>query len=502
MSIAERMMKLFRGMEEAHGTYDLTGEATPGVKFAGKAITKREPVTLDLWEKHVSGKKGIGIIPIDRDSMCSWGAIDIDVYDRDMREVVEKIGAEELPLVPCLSKSGGLHCFLFLSEPVPAAKIQAKLKEIASAIGYGTAEIFPKQTQVLLDRGDLGNWLNMPYFGNSKRKALVPGVDEPLTVEEFLDAAQARSLTIKELTKISVVKKKAQTAIEDGPPCLQACIQDGFGEGSRNNGLYNLGVYLKKAHPNNWQEKLEDYNRKYMLPPLGAAEVITITKSLDKKTYRYKCNEAPIAAYCNSGVCKNRRHGIDSSQAMPALGSLTKLDTDPPIWFIDVEGKRMELQTEDIQKQMFFQKRCMEQLNFMPGTMKQDQWVQLLQGLFENIIILKAPPDVGIEGQFYELLDSFILDRPSGKVKEDLLIGKSFTEEGNTYFRLRDLKTFLIKMRFTEYSNAQLTIKINKIGGGNQFLNLNGKGCNTWFIPAPKDMDGPHELPSMGEGIF
>jgi hypothetical protein len=496
------MMALFTGMEEAHGTYELTGDPVAGQKFAGKAVTKREPVTLELWEDHVKGKNGIGIIPIDRDSMCRWGAIDIDVYDRNMREVVEKIGAEELPLVPCLSKSGGLHCFLFLSEPVPAALLQGKLKEIAASIGYGTAEIFPKQTQVLLDRGDLGNWLNMPYFGNSNRKAVVPGVEKPLEVEEFLDAAQARSLTYKELNSISVVKKKAKTAIEDGPPCLQACIQDGFGEGSRNNGLYNLGVYLKKAFPNDWTEKLEEYNRSYMSPPLGATEVLTIIKSLEKKTYRYKCNEAPIASYCNSAVCKNRRYGIDSSQAMPALGSLTKLDTDPPVWFIDVEGKRMELATEDIQKQHLFQKRCMEQLNFMPGTMKQDGWVQLLQNLFENLIVLAAPADAGVEGHFYELLDSFLTDRPQGKVRDDLLIGKAYTEDGKSYFRLRDLKAYLTKMRFNDYTSAQISLKINKIGGGDDFFNIKGRGTNVRYVPSPDEQTEPSELPAMGEGVF
>lgn len=31
--------------------------------------------------------------------------------------------------------------------------------------------------------------------------------------------------------------------IKDGPPCLQALMRQGFPEGTRNNGLFNIGVY-------------------------------------------------------------------------------------------------------------------------------------------------------------------------------------------------------------------------------------------------------------------
>ena len=77
-------------------------------------------VTLDLWQDHVEGKRPLGIIPIREDSTCSWGSIDIDEYDVDALAVVKKIEQMKLPLVPCRSKSGGLHLFLFVTEPVAA----------------------------------------------------------------------------------------------------------------------------------------------------------------------------------------------------------------------------------------------------------------------------------------------------------------------------------------------------------------------------------------------
>jgi hypothetical protein len=43
-------------------------------------------------------------------------------------------------------------------------------------------------------------------------------------------------------------------------------VQSGISTGTRNNGLFNIGVYLKKFDPDNWEKLLEKYNQKYMSP--------------------------------------------------------------------------------------------------------------------------------------------------------------------------------------------------------------------------------------------
>lgn len=54
--------------------------------------------------------------------------------------------------------------FSFCSEWVTAKTMQSTLQHLASGLGYGGSEIFPKQIKLFLDRGDIGNFLNMPYF--------------------------------------------------------------------------------------------------------------------------------------------------------------------------------------------------------------------------------------------------------------------------------------------------------------------------------------------------
>ena len=87
--LAQRFMALFSGHTGAYGTYDIDGKNT-GLKVQGTAVTKRAAVTEQLWDGHLSGTKGIGIVPIREDNSCLFGAIDIDEYKNyDLKEAVE-----------------------------------------------------------------------------------------------------------------------------------------------------------------------------------------------------------------------------------------------------------------------------------------------------------------------------------------------------------------------------------------------------------------------------
>src|SRR5208282_3298699 len=129
--------------------------------------TLRRPVTLDMWQNHISGKRPLGVIPTRADGTCVWGSGDIDEYDIDLTALVTEVARKKFPLVPCRSKSGGLHLFMFAAESVPASLMQKALRGMMAALGHARCEIFPKQTSILADRGDLGSWMVMPYFGDT-----------------------------------------------------------------------------------------------------------------------------------------------------------------------------------------------------------------------------------------------------------------------------------------------------------------------------------------------
>ena len=161
---------------------------------------------------------------------------------------------------------GGAHVYCFLKEKAPAGDMQDKLREISAGLGYGGVEIFPKQREVLVDRGDIGSWLNMPYFeGDESMRYAFDSKGDALSLTNFIKFVEERMITHEELVELEV---PVLDDIKDGPPCLQVLLKQGFPEGTRNNGLFNVGVYLKKSNPEKWDLEIEEYNRKYVHPPL------------------------------------------------------------------------------------------------------------------------------------------------------------------------------------------------------------------------------------------
>ena len=159
---AQRFLDLFTGSQGTHGQTDVLGRQKNGKQQAKYEIV-REPLTVELVQEHLDGRLGVGSIPIDETNKCQFGALDIDDYSLDLPVLLAKVKRFKLPLVMCRSKSGGAHLFLFMSERVAASEMRDRLAEFASALGWGNCEIFPKQEELLAERGDVGNFINLPY---------------------------------------------------------------------------------------------------------------------------------------------------------------------------------------------------------------------------------------------------------------------------------------------------------------------------------------------------
>jgi hypothetical protein len=192
MSDAQKFADIFAGLEQAYGTYKIDKTQANG-KNTGKATVVREPRTTKHWEGHLSGKgASIGIIPINEDNKVKWGCIDVDTYPLDHKLLISQIRKLKLPLIVCRSKSGGAHMFLFVDDWITAKEMQEVLGHIASVLGHGGCEIFPKQIKLFLDRGDVGNFLNMPYY--NAEDGLRYGFHDDgsaATLEEFFRAVRA-----------------------------------------------------------------------------------------------------------------------------------------------------------------------------------------------------------------------------------------------------------------------------------------------------------------------
>lgn len=467
-------MKLFAGYPDAHGTYT-TAEKNVSksnkMEIKKTARTVREPVTIELWRDHLSGKRSLGVIPIRADGTCVWGCIDIDIYDGlSLAELVKTIEARKFPLVVCRSKSGGAHVFLFLKKATSAGDVQAALRQVAAALGHGGSEIFPKQTQILAERGDLGNWLNMPYFGgDATDRAGVKKTAAIMSVSEFLRIAESERASVDDI-EVKTVAVQDET-LADGPPCLQHLAGAGFPEGTRNNGMFALGVFCKKKFGERWAEVLEKYNRSYMKPPLDSGEMVDLIKRLEKKEYHYRCNDSPIVEHCNSTLCRTRRYGVGggggAAAAYPTLGGLSVLDTEPPLWFVDVDGRRIEVTTDQLQNYRLFQKVCMERLHICYQNLTQNTWVGMLGQTMQQVTKIEAPPDTSIQGYFMELLEEFCMNRHRAESREGLQSGKPWEDDvsGKIYFKLSGLTKHLELSKFNYWGRNKISSEVRAVGG-------------------------------------
>ena len=450
--IMNKFKQIFSGLTIAYGQYQ-PGDRGENGKQQGKAFIVRGNVTDELWTNHLKGEgAALGIIPITENNDCRWGCIDIDEYDFDHTSLIQSIRTSNLPLIVCRSKSGGAHVFLFTTEFISASLMQSTLKKLSKVLGYEGSEIFPKQTEILVERGDTGNFLNLPYYNGTKGlRYAINDNGSSCTLEEFYQLYDVYNKSKEEIEKIKVEEKKIEEAFPAGPPCLNKLASIGFGEGGRNNALFSIAVYYKKCDPDNWEKLVDEANTKYMNPPLSSSEIQnTVIKQINKKGYdKYKCKDVPIRDVCQSGLCRTKKFGVGfGEEEMPMLANLTKYTSNPPQWFLNVGDKRIELKSEQLYNPGMFALACLDQANSIIPVPKPKDWKQhFLKPMMTNIQEIEPLESLDPINEITGLLQDWTTNRQAARTLDDIFNKLPFTDEKRefTYFRMEDFYNFCKK---------------------------------------------------------
>jgi hypothetical protein len=211
-TLVEKFMKLFRGYEKAHGQYRVQKKEADG-KMSGRALTVSEPATFTHFENHLKGGDYIlGIIMLRENNSCNFGVIDVDIrgevkLNETLEELEKKI--RSTPLVLCRSKSGGAHLYLFCDPSIAAIDmVSGKLNEFAAQLGYGGAEIFPKQISRANER-DRGNWINLCYWDGDDTERYAIHNGKKLNLEGFIKLANKKMTNFDALEKFTPELDKA-----------------------------------------------------------------------------------------------------------------------------------------------------------------------------------------------------------------------------------------------------------------------------------------------------
>lgn len=503
----ERFARLFRGYEHAYGTFDIKRVSEKG-KSEGKAVTIYGEITEDLWKGHLAGTRaGIGAVPLCEDNTCYFGVIDVDSYKINLEELSRRLIKDQIPMVVCRSKSGGAHLYMFFKESVEAEELREKLSTIASFLGYGGSEIFPKQSSRIDPQKDIGNWINLPYYQVDKclRYAIHDG--KICDLDTFLKVAEATALSKDQFEnfKIEVPFDDPSDLFGDAPPCLKHLFAiGGFPEGSRNEGMYNVGVYLRKRYPDTWENKLQEYNVTVCKPPLSLSEINILAKSISKKTYDYRCKQPPIAQHCNRKSCVKQLYGVGESiggGTMVEITHITKYEGDPVLWFVEIDGRRLMFLTEELQSQLMFNRICIEKLNRFPVTMPPARWAQFIDEKIRNADIVSTPEDASKEGIFWVLVEKFCHGKVQAIEEDEVLLDKPYKKDGKVYFRGYALFKFLQDKKFKYESEHHVWQWLRKKGADKEFKVIKGTGVNLWILQFEEKKPEPKKKVEKREDI-
>ena len=187
---------------------------------------------------------------------------------------------------------------------------------------------------------------------------------------------------------------------------------------------------------------------------------------------------------------------------MPVLGALVRVQTDPVLWRLTVDGKPIEVTTEILMSSARFRQQAMEQLSMLLPMVKQGTWDKRIKELHKEHTIEEAPEAAGVIGTFIMFVADFMLLRLSSNSDEDLLRGRPYTFNKRVYFRPQDLLSFLERRRFSSYDVSKIYSILTARGVQTHRLRIKGARLSAWSLPEPEDEQSEEFTSLSGEVTF
>lgn len=398
---------LFKGRDDAHGYYgNITGaQPTNRGKRASLARSLAEPVTPELFAKHRAGEDRLGIIPVMSDGNVNWFCIDIDFYELGNgfhKSLADAIRDAGLPLVMTRSKSGGAHLWCFLEKPIHASVAHDTAKafkdklNLPHVIGDRAAEIdkhvdlFPKEF-TSNSATDIAVWVNAPYFGDTCTGTGESG-EEELSFDAFLAYANDRIVHPDDLSHKKKEKGKVKNKRSAMPPCIDKMLEDGVEEGQRDACVTHFAIVHKRAFPDDWQDRVMDFNADHVTPPLKSDEVRKIIKSVGVSNYDYMC-KAVKAFFCDQKECLKREFGVGQGPEDIGIQNIEKIDGEKPLYRITIDNKKFTCDFKTLYAYHLFRQVAFAAINRFLPSMKQPAWEETLGDKLQQMEITEAAAD-------------------------------------------------------------------------------------------------------------
>lgn len=468
-SQAKRFALLFKGKTNTYVKNLLPKEKpAKGEKIKTTITNEKGKVDDDLLMSHLSGEFGVGICPVTTDGKCLFGVLDIDYYKGKIRKMLDIIRDYQLPLVPFRSKSGGLHCYLFLLRGVSAKTIRDTLSLIIKVFSldkmYGEekVEVFPKQDKVTED--GFGSSITLPYFNAEEPYTYLLDLDgNEVPFEEALNQIQKRFTTIE-----AVREALENLPYNDAPPCLQRILLSGLVGGEdtgRNNFLFSFALYASKKYGlEGFASYVRELNNSFECPIEESAVESTIA-SIKSKEYSYRCKDIPCNGFCDKSLCKKREFGLGREKGHFSdieYGQLLRYKTAEPyyVWQLKLQGsegdfKNIVFRDEgELLDQKNFAKVCVRFLNFAPRQVQTNDWFGTLNKYLASVkdVEVRAESDTSALSMIRQMFVRYLSNKQARRdspyqIHANLCVRQTYSDESGKPVA----KFFFTHTGFAEY---------------------------------------------------
>lgn len=504
-SLVEDFAALFAGNLRSYGQWNPAN---------GQMVTEKDEVQLQHYADHLEGKMGLGVVPITDGGTVMFGCIDVDNHgkgsdgsDVDLTALAAKIEHYRLPLVPTRSKSGGAHLYLFGAEFLPAKLVIRLLNSWRDMLQIKNhVDIFPKQDSLVTSGGEksLGNWINLCYFNSADTvRYAVNERGERLSFELFVTYAQSKRVTVEQLEAV------AQREHLEAPPCIQKMIHTGVESGSRNDAMYNVVVYLKRARPDTFFDDAMELNKSMFDKPLAPSEAKKVIRSASRRDYLYKCSESPCKDLCDRKVCITREFGISMDEAkemeahdsLPQFTELIEYQSDPPRWGIHVNGTLIaNIPTIVLRDPAAMGTLIFEKMKINIPKISQESWrKRVLDPLVPNLRVVEVPKEASASGiivaKFHEFVQKADLSSDGTNTEDRKALTRNIpiVQVVNgvrcIMFRGTAFSEFLKRNKAEAQTGMDLWITLRRdCGADHDKVRIpGGKTLNVWYAPITDD---------------
>jgi len=330
-----------------------------------------------------------------------------------------------------------------------------------------------------------------------------------LTFQQFIELAEKHQIADDDLSGLILAGH------DQAPPCVQRMLSEGVNKGSRNEALYNITVYLRRAHPDDYEARAKEVNQtafEKALPPAEAGRTIT---SAARPDYSYRCEQEPIRSLCNREQCIKRKFGISKQEfdhlavtnILPEFGGLTKYLSEPVRWDISVDGHVISnISTAQLLEWRIMRELIADHLTRIVPVIKPVEWERILGPLMAEARIVEAPDDASITGLIRERLREFAsktdLTRRGENIEDrkalirGLPVVQFLDGERMVVFRGQDFVNYLKRTKSEELKGINLWFAVKKLGVQHNKMRAGDHNINVWYIPVSEIMKDKAEVES------